>query len=262
MDVLAALDELDKKDKSKKPPKSTAKKFVNPLKSSASQRTAGSQRVGRAPTRPASSGGSLLPPGSLHDRSPSAASTRRISFVQTDVPIRTPRRIRVPTRSASLASGFQWEPSLQKYGVSEHEWRSFSDEVIEEARLPKRAKLMWPLVKHDVTAKIKRDLDFGGDVKEQLKQWSAHFRKKGFVVSMELPGKPRHRDGDTEQERELAESYARRFRVVISPISEKSASIYSRSSSVNRSVSGEGLVVQSTPHASDEDDDDIEDVKS
>ncbi|CAL3962193.1 hypothetical protein PZA11_000579 [Diplocarpon coronariae] len=262
MDVLAALDELDKKDKSKKPLKSTAKKFVNPLKSSGSQRVTGSQRKGRALTRPASTGGSLVPPGSPGDRSPSVASTRRISFVQTDVPVRTPRRIRVPTRGASLASGFQWEPSLQKYGVSEHEWRSFSKELIDEARLPKMAKFMWPLVKQGVIAKIKRDLNFGGDVKEQLKQWSAHFRKKGFTVSMELPGKHRHREGDTEQERELAESYAGRFRVVISPISEKSASIYSRSSSVSRSVSGEGLVAQSTPHASDEDDDEVDDVKS
>lgn len=170
----------------------------------------------------------------------------------------------MPTKKDSLASGFQWEPILSaKYGVSEKEWETFSNQVVEAAELPKRAWLMWPMVRQEVTARIKRDLDFGGEVKQQLKEWSHHFRAKGFTVSMELPGKARWKEDDTPEERALAESYASRFRVVISENAERSASIYSRSSSVTRSVSGEGLATATTPHASDDDDDDeVENVKS
>lgn len=118
---------------------------------------------------------------------------------------------------------------------------------------------MWSLVKQEVMDKMKRDLDFGGDVKTELKQWSSHFRPKGFTVSMELPGKVRERDTDTPEERREAESYAGRFRVVITPNAERSASIYSRNSSLTRSITGEGLATnRSTPDASEDDDDEVE----
>ncbi|KAI9053477.1 hypothetical protein LZ554_002434 [Drepanopeziza brunnea f. sp. 'monogermtubi'] len=261
-DILAAFDELEKKDKASRPVKSTNKKFVNPLK------TSGSRRVGRSQSRSTNPGGRATKPvdqldaqtSSQGERSPSSVSNRRISFVAPDLPNRAPRRIRVPTKKDSLASGFQWEPILSaKYGVSENEWATFGKQIIEAAELPKRARMMWSMVKQDVVAKIKRDLDFGGEVKQQLKEWSLHFRAKGFTVSMELPGKVRSKKDDTEEERALAESYANRFRVVISENAERSASIYSRSSSVSRSVSGEGLAAAGTPHTSDDDDDDVDD---
>ena len=119
---------------------------------------------------------------------------------------------------------------------------------------------MWSLVRQEVIDKMKRDLDFNGDVKTELKQWSAHFRQKGFTVGLELPGKVREREDETFEERQLAESYAKFFRVVITPNSERSASIYSRNSSLTRSITGEGLATsRSTPSASEDDDD--EEVK-
>merc|ERR1712230_212650 len=254
-DILAAFDALEKKEKAEKPVKSTNKKFVNPLKSS------GSQRTGRTQTRPQSSGNSLVPPTSSGgDRSPSVVSNRRISFVATPIPPSTQRRLRVATKTASLASGFAWDPKLTKYGVSEREWEKFSEDIINAAALPKRAKFMWSLVRQEVIDKMKRDLDFNGDVKTELKQWSAHFRQKGFTVGLELPGKVREREDETFEERQLAESYAKFFRVVITPNSERSASIYSRNSSLTRSITGEGLATsRSTPSASEDDDD--EEVK-
>merc|ERR1712093_943670 len=222
-DILAAFDALEKKEKAKKPVKSTNKKFVNPLKSSS-----GSQRTGRTQTRPQSSGNSLVPPTSSGgDRSPSVVSNRRISFVATPIPPSTQRRLRVPTKTASLASGFAWDPKLTKYGVSEREWEKFSEDIINAAALPKRAKFMWSLV-----------------------------RQEGFTVGLELPGKVREREDETFEERQLAESYAKFFRVVITPNSERSASIYSRNSSLTRSITGEGLATsRSTPSASEDDDD-------
>lgn len=292
-DILAAFDALEKKEKAKKPVKSTNKKFVNPLKSSYvpsisyqfhrrlfqrspdnwlavpksdrhanhDNHSSGSQRTGRTQTRPQSSGNSLVPPTSSGgDRSPSVVSNRRISFVATPIPPSTQRRLRVPTKTASLASGFAWDPKLTKYGVSEREWEKFSEDIINAAALPKRAKFMWSLVRQEVIDKMKRDLDFNGDVKTELKQWSAHFRQKGFTVGLELPGKVREREDETFEERQLAESYAKFFRVVITPNSERSASIYSRNSSLTRSITGEGLATsRSTPSASEDDDD--EEVK-
>ncbi|KAG4434327.1 hypothetical protein IFR05_010205 [Cadophora sp. M221] len=257
-DILAAFEALEKNEKSKKPVKSTNKKFVNPLKS-----TSGSQRTGRSQTRPQSSGNSLVPPTSSGgDRSPSVVSNRRISFVATEPPPPIQRRLRIPTKTASLASGFVWDPKLTKYNVSEREWEKFSEDVIHAAALPKRAKLMWALVRQDVIDKLKRDLDFNGDVKTEMKQWSAHFRQKGFTVGLELPGKVKERDDETFEERQLAESYAKFFRVVITPNAERSASIYSRNSSLTRSVTGEGLATnRSTPDASEDDDDEVDEVK-
>lgn len=128
--------------------------------------------------------------------------------------------------------------------MSEREWAKFSDDIVDAAHLPKRAKFAWPLVRNDVIAKIKKDLDFVGNVRTELKQWSAHFRQKGFVVGLELPGKVKEREDDTIEERVLAEGYEKLFRVVISPNSERSASIYSRNSSLTRSITGEGRAAQ------------------
>ncbi|KAL2072503.1 hypothetical protein VTL71DRAFT_11846 [Oculimacula yallundae] len=257
-DILAAFDELEKKENSKKPLKSTNKKFVNPLKSS------GSQRTGRTQTRPQSSGTSLVPPTSSGgDRSPSVISNRRISFAGEPAILNhgAPRRLRVPTKTASLASGFVWEPKLTKYGVSEREWEKFTEDILRAAALPKRAKIMWGLVKQDVMDKLKRDLDFNGDVKTELKQWSAHFRQKGFTVQLELPGtKIKERDDETFEERQAAEAYSKFFRIVITPNAERSASIYSRNSSLTRSITGEGLQARSTPDGTDDDEDEIDEA--
>ena len=51
--------------------------------------------------------------------------------------------------------------------------------------------------------------------------------------------------GDTLEEKEKAKRDAKRFRVVVNGDPDKATSVYSRSSSLNRSVSGEGIAVQS-----------------
>lgn len=87
-----------------------------------------------------------------------------------------------------------------------------------------------------------------------INAWNRHFRKKGFQASLELPGPPKGNyeiPGDPEELRRL-ESELKRFKMVITPNAEKSGSVYSRSSSLARSVSGEGANLEDKAAAKSE----------
>ncbi|KAE9381350.1 hypothetical protein N431DRAFT_392439 [Stipitochalara longipes BDJ] len=247
-DILAALEELEAKD-----PKTKKKSNFKPTNTKP-------QRVGRAPSRPTSlspqstdrpqtasstNDKTYLSPDDSHLRSPSVASGRRISFANTPRPPPLQRRLRIPTRTASLASGFPYDPKLIKYNISEKDWKTFSDQVVEAAELPRGASMLWRVHKRDVVNKIKKELQYEGDFKRLLNAWNKkNFRVRGFTVSVELPGPPKFREEDTEEERELARKEAKKFRICITPNSERTASVYSRSSSLTRSVTGEGASLQ------------------
>ncbi|KAE8447469.1 hypothetical protein EG329_010742 [Mollisiaceae sp. DMI_Dod_QoI] len=271
-DILAALEQLDdlEKEKRRKP---TNTKYRNPLTSSnarkSSQRTGREPRARSTPDSRAQSSQSTkqnhlsVSPGTHTDgeRSPSVASTRRISFVDTPRPAPVQRRLRIPTKSASLASGFPFDPKLNKYGVGEKEWKDFSDAIIDAAELPKRATWAWRFHKNDVIKKMKRELQYEGDFKRILNAWNRHFRKKGFQVNLELPGVAKIRETDTPEEQELARSEAKFFRLCVTPNAEKAGSIYSRTSSLTRSVTGEGASVRTPVHSDNDDDEEDKEKK-
>ncbi|CAD6503960.1 BgTH12-05702 [Blumeria graminis f. sp. triticale] len=272
MDVLAALDSLDKSEKRSRG--GTNNKFVDPIKSSHSLRrphsletssrpsTRGQQRptttqVHRVSiTRPPHSEPTLLPsknssPSPSHlsidqtERSGSITSTiRRVSFVEPPPPPSTRRRLRLTTKGASLLSGFEYDPTLAtKYHVGEDEWNHFSDAIIKEARIPRRARYAWFFHKNDVMKRIKRDLQYNGDVSACISAWNRmDFRKKGFEVSLELPGPPKLTPSMSEEEKAVIKKQAPFFRLVLSPTTEKGQSIYvqSRSNSLTAGISGEG----------------------
>jgi hypothetical protein len=117
--------------------------------------------------------------------------------------------------------------------------------------MPRGSSLLWPLRKTEVINKIRKELQYEGDFKRLLNAWNKkNFRVRGFTVSVELPGKPRYREEDTAEERETARKEAKRFRICITPNAERSGSVYSRSSSLTRSVTGEGANMQQRASAS------------
>lgn len=180
------------------------------------------------------------------DRSPSVSSTRRISFVdKLPRPPSTQHRLRIPTKKASLASGFDYDPKLNKYSVSEKEWYDFSDAVLSQANLPRSAGWAWSVHKKDVIKKLKNQLQYeASDVKRTINAWNRNFKRKGFTVSMELPGPAKFHENDSEEQKEQARKEARFFRMVVTPVAEKAGSIYSRTSSLTRTVSMEGKSLQ------------------
>jgi hypothetical protein len=159
------------------------------------------------------------------------------------------RRLRIPTRTTSLASGFPYDPRLTKYSIAEKDWKTFSDQVVEAAELPRGASVLWRVHKRDVINKIRKELQYDGDFKRLLNAWNKkNFRVRGFTVSMELPGPPKFREDDTEEDREQAKKEAKKFRICITPNSERSGgSVYSRSSSLTRSVTNEGASLHRGP---------------
>jgi hypothetical protein len=87
-----------------------------------------------------------------------------------------------------------------------------------------------------------------------INAWNRHFKRKGFQASLELPGPPRgsyETPTDPEELRQLALEM-KRFKMVITPNAEKGGSVYSRSSSLARSVSGEGANLQDKAAAESE----------
>lgn len=150
-----------------------------------------------------------------------------------------------------MASGFPFDPKLRKYGVSEKEWAHFSDEVVESARVPGPAWL-WPLRKNEVVERVKNDLLYEGDMRRVFKRWNKLFKRQNFQAWLELPSKPGDKETKTKGEDAIymskeeirqAKRDQKRFRVAISSAHEKAPSVYSRSSSLTRSVTGEGSVV-------------------
>jgi hypothetical protein len=111
--------------------------------------------------------------------------------------------------------------------------------------MPRGSSLLWPLRKAEVINKIKKELQYEGDFKRLLNAWNKkNFKVRGFTVSVELPGPPKYREEDTAEEREMARKEAKRFRICITPNTERGGSVYSRSSSLTRSVTGEGASMQ------------------
>jgi hypothetical protein len=114
--------------------------------------------------------------------------------------------------------------------------------------LPRGASVLWRVHKRDVVAKIRKELQYEGDFKRLLNAWNKkNFRVRGFTVSMELPGAPKFREEDTEEDRELAKKEAKKFRICITPNTERGGSVYSRSSSLTRSVTNEGASLHRAP---------------
>lgn len=188
----------------------------------------------------------LRPPGTAHsnsERSPSVgADSRRISFA--DPPRPGARRIWIPTKTDSLSSGFFYDPRLNKYQVTEEEWSHFSKDVVEAADVP-GPSWAWAFNKKNTIAKIKKELQYDGELKRQLRKWNKVFRRQGFQVWLELPTAKGEKDrsddliGDTAEDREKAKRDAKRFRIVANQNNnDRPASVYSRSSSLNRSVRG------------------------
>ena len=70
----------------------------------------------------------LRPPTPGNDRSPSIVSARRISFAEPDRTGFEPRRIWIPTKTDSLASGFEYDPRIRKFNVKEEGWTQFNKE--------------------------------------------------------------------------------------------------------------------------------------
>lgn len=96
---------------------------------------------------------------------------------------------------------------------------------------------MWPFRKKDVVKRIRRELQYDGDVKRVFKKWNKLFKRQRFQAWLELPGqKSDDLEGNDADER----VNVKRFRVVITPNSGRAPSVYSRNSSMTRSITGEG----------------------
>lgn len=152
-----------------------------------------------------------------------------------------------------MATGFGFDPKLKKFGVLEGEWAQFSEEVVEAANVP-TPTWAWFMHRKDFTKRIKRELQYEGDFKRVLRTWNKHFKRKGFQAWLELPvGKGEtdrsqsadQEDSDEEiaiQSKKDAKKNSKKFRIVVSSSVEKGSSVYSRTSSLTRSISREGVV--------------------
>lgn len=207
--------------------------------------------------------------------------SRRISFAEPQRP--QGRRYYIPTKGPSLASGFPYIKKLNRWGVMEAEWSDFSDAVVLAANIP-GPKWAWFYRKNEVIKRIGRDLRYESDFKTVLKRWNRHFKRKGFQAYLELPqGKhdpPRKEhvntadpDDSSDDEEEIVKKvekkYPNRFRMIVSSNVEKGSSVYSRTSSLTRSITGEGANMQAkaaqkahekaTEHAAEQEDQEDDD---
>lgn len=73
-----------------------------------------------------------------------------------------------------------------------------------------------------------------GEVSRVFKKWNRLFRQQRFQAWLELPGQK-------IEDEEGEEKITKKFYVVISPNNEKAPSVYSRNSSMTRSITGEGV---------------------
>eukprot|EP00918_Siedleckia_nematoides_P040888 GHVU01088765.1.p1 GENE.GHVU01088765.1~~GHVU01088765.1.p1 ORF type:complete len:291 (+),score=29.52 GHVU01088765.1:52-924(+) len=174
--------------------------------------------------------------------------SRRISFANTPRP--EGNKIWIHTKSASLASGFEYDPRLNKYKVSEEEWKDFTSELVAAADVT-GSKWLWPFRKKEVIKRIRRELQYDGDVGRVFKKWNKLFKQQRFQAWLELPGqKSDDPTGDIAGEQVVN---VNRFRVVITPNSGRAPSVYSRNSSMTRSVTGEGVTAAMARKVSNED---------
>ncbi|KAF4621896.1 hypothetical protein G7Y89_g14447 [Cudoniella acicularis] len=183
---------------------------------------------------------------SLREPSP-APSSRRISFAEPDRPSVASRRLWIPTRKNNLASGFAFDPRLQKYGVPENEWTDFSNEIVQAAEIPGHP-LMWPFRKKEVIKKIKKELQYDGGLKKKIRVWNRLFKSQGFQTEMALPGEMLEENirvvEDGEPLSANVKRDGKRFRMVVTPNAEKASSVYSRTSSLTRSTTQEGIPIK------------------
>lgn len=108
----------------------------------------------------------------------------------------------------------------------------------------------WAFHKSKVIKGVKQQMLYeSSDLNRELKRWNRNFKRQGFQVSLQLPnaeqeksrGGQRNHTGDAKEE---AKVEADKFSMVITPNAEKKpASIYSRSSSLTRTVTGEGAAM-------------------
>jgi len=97
---------------------------------------------------------------------------------------------------------------------------------------------MWKFRKSKIVARIKRDLQYGGDVSAVFKKWNRVFKIQRFQAWLELPGeKSTPLPGNDEDE--FVD--VKKFRVLVTPSKDRAPSVYSRSNSLTRSISGEGM---------------------
>ncbi|KAM3070192.1 hypothetical protein ACMFMG_003769 [Clarireedia jacksonii] len=175
------------------------------------------------------------------DRSRSQGpDSRRVSFAEPRRPGVRPAT--VFTKNDALSSGFPFLPKLNKYGFSEREWTEFNHALLEAADVAKIGRLGWVMKKDKICTRIRKDLQYGGDIKSFLAKWNKGFRKRGFMVLFELPSDtPMIEPGATPEEIKQAKKDAKRFRLIVQPGNTSSASIYSRGS-MAESMSREGAV--------------------
>ena len=141
--------------------------------------------------------------------------------------------------------------------MSEEEWDKFSNSVVEACEVPSPG-WAWTFYRKDVIKRVKKELQYEGELKRVLRRANKDFRRRGFQVWLDLPvGKGEKdpeaaADGASKEERQQSRREAKRFRIVISPNSEKGSSVYSRSSSLTRSVTGEGASISDQPSVDQE----------
>jgi len=114
---------------------------------------------------------------------------------------------------------------------------------VDLAEVPKHSWL-WSIHRKEVIQRVKRELQYDGDLKRKLKFWNRAFKQMGFQVDLALPGEhledTSNPDEDGEPKNPNAKRDGKRFRMIIQPNAEKATSVYSRTSSLTRSVTGEG----------------------
>jgi hypothetical protein len=101
---------------------------------------------------------------------------------------------------------------------------------------------MWRLHRKEVIANIKNDLQYNGDFKKKFKSWSKVFKTAGFTIDLALPGEQLEDDPgeDGEDRNRDVKKESKKFRLIVTPNTEKGTSVYSRTSSLTRSITGEG----------------------
>lgn len=138
----------------------------------------------------------------------------------------------------------------RRYNVSEKQWKNFNREVIEAAEL--RGENSWKKItfmfnKQALVKQVKKDLVYESELKSVLKNWNRIFKMKhGFSISLSLPGEEVFHDmttGNTWGDKQHATEELKKFRLVVNNNMERAGSAYSRSSSMTRSISGEGRAV-------------------
>lgn len=164
------------------------------------------------------------PPGKGHSEQPPSvggdSGVGGISFADPPRPSDSARRIWISTKTDSLASGFLYDPRLNRYNVSEKEWEHFNTEVLQVVNIP-GPSWAWSFNRKTVIKQVKKELHYEGDLNRLLRKWNKLFKRQGFIVTIELPVEEGAPDmdnelvGDTAEERKKARRDAKRFRICV-----------------------------------------------